>query len=1240
MNEFDSYECPLSGNHIVEAGAGTGKTYNIQILVARMILSGIPVERILVVTFTRNATAELRERIRNILAELLAALRIGDTEPQSRAARVLAGCERQNAESHLATALRDFDSAAIYTIHGFCQRMLAENAFESNRRYGLAICTNADELMNCAVNDFVRRLLFDPDGDDGQSLAMRQFAWQFSGLSRSRLASDCSRVLKDCNARCDWDEAVTSSGIAAAARDAYDAFLKMVAAASQLVEITPPPTPGEDGWRQAVFACRNRLKQLDFALHTKDGKELRKKTSDIRKNLDSFGLALTAAGEKMLSGKSASFANDFIDSLFNTSAYGKFARAVTAAAIRQVRLDTRDAMAQEGVMTYDDMLREMRNSLENDPKHRLRDAIRQRYSCAIVDEFQDTDESQYRIFDDLFGQSPAHAFFMIGDPKQAIYSFRGGDIFTYCEARDAVSRQMRSTLTVNYRSSPGYIAAMNRFFDDSDFFTAADNGGETPQIAFNQIRDNDRVHDLQILLPGADQWPLLSAYSANGLPNEMAVRRTVDEIAQMLSCRDRILAEGRPINAGDIAVLVRAGSMGNSIEAELLARGINCSWRGAGGLLERPEAAALRCILEAIAEPRRRDRVMAMLALPVFHLDTMELCRYHDHEAGAVQGVLLKLHQQWEESTFLQMFNRLLRLTRRELLASDDGDGDRTFAQMLAGPPGESDVAIWKQLGEVIHYTALTRRLGPAETLAWLVDRLHRGANAADVKPTGNPDDDEQAEALFKRRMRTQDNAVTIMTIHGSKGLQFPVVILPQICGSASFKGDRYHDRNGVRRIMMDDDDDAQSAAQCRRESIEEQRRLLYVAITRAQYLCRIIGGLQKGPRQAGLFPDSDLPPLPVFSTPPWEKAAAETPPAASPPATAGYEPFDAPCPRGWQTCSYSSLSRNRSAVSPDDHAAPHDTEGNAEDDNDLPPPAILAPADDHDDHDAPDDADGNDANDDIPPIFLFPRGASAGEAWHKLLEQLDYQQHDPERLREYAASQLDAARQLPSNDPRSRQAMLDAAVDMIHGLLDNPLPGTRIRLGEIPPSKRRHEMNFKMRLADGNGIDCQEIRAILEDFGIAMPNGWLCTASTGEDNADDRHDTIAYRDFTLVGQIDLLFESDGKFWIVDWKTNALCQYGDRPSFERFDHHSPQCALDAEMDAHFYTLQYLLYTVAFMRWYAGLHPGFSWTEERYGQLFGGCCYIFLRGVSKASPGRGCCLRRPCWPLIDRLFRAL
>ena len=386
----------------------------------------------------------------------------------------------------------------------------------------------------------------------------------------------------------------------------------------------------------------------------------------------------------MLSGKSASFPDDFIDSLFNTSAYGKFARAVTAAAIRQVRLDTRDAMAQEGVMTYDDMLWEMRNALENDPKHRLRDAIRQRYSCAIVDEFQDTDESQYRIFDDLFGQSPAHAFFMIGDPKQAIYSFRGGDIFTYCKARDAVSRQMRSTLTVNYRSSPGYIAAMNRFFDDSDFFTAAGNGGETPQIAFNQIRDNDRVHDLQIQLPGSDQWPLLSAYSANGLPSEMAVRRTVDEIAQMLSCRDRILAEGRPINAGDIAVLVRTGSMGNSIEAELLARGINCSWRGAGGLLERPEAAALRCILEAIAEPRRRDRVMAMLALPVFHLDTMDLCRYHDHEAGAVQGVLLKLHQQWEESTFLQMFNRLLRLTRRELLASDDDDGDLTFAQMLA----------------------------------------------------------------------------------------------------------------------------------------------------------------------------------------------------------------------------------------------------------------------------------------------------------------------------------------------------------------------------------------------------------------------------------------------------------------------------------------------------------------------------------------------------------------------------
>lgn len=1228
--EFDAYNCPLTGNNLVEAGAGTGKTYNLQILVARLILAGLKMDEILVVTFTRNATAELRERLRNILSDLQNFIS-GRTEAvhdTARAAKLLSRLpDTAQAHKRIDDALRDFDTAAIFTIHGFCQRMLAENAFESGTPYGMTLNENSDAIVKSAANDFIRKEFFAPGRGTPQTLALRQWAW-FSTDVNSELFSKCKKLAGDHSAK-SFGIPAPSDAIDQSAALYYTQYQALLARLSPYfeVDLSLPETPGEGQWLERLFATKTALDHIRETLLSQKG--------DLRKNIALKNCPYTVKVQELpkpLDGLCSA------DQLLLKSEISQFHHAVLNAAGDYLRKALQTAREEHSFFTFDDLLTSMRDALAGNSGAALRTAIRHRYHAALVDEFQDTDQTQYEIFNDLFGQSPEHLLFMIGDPKQAIYSFRGGDIYTYCNAR-AQAGVHTYTLTTNYRSSANCVEAMNRYFAAGEngrgyFNPVPDsslngNASALPVIDFETINscDNGAIPPMELGFTPPVAWPALSCHIVNSADN--ALKACVAEIRAMLRHRDKICLYRKdskchtPLRASDIAVLVRSNSTGEKLEEMLLAAGINCIGVARQPLFARPEAAALLVILRAINEPRRRECFMNMLSLPAFALEPDELRRCQDGGvAGEFQLALLDLRKRWEQQSFLAMYRQFMGLTRTRLLGQtlcppvQQHKNMKIVAQLLNGVPNQSEISIWKQLGEALDYIAGERRLSPTELTAFLERQIDScassgsGGSADSAMP-----EDETMDTLTKLRMRTQDDAVSIMTIHGSKGLQFPFVFLPDLRdqpNSRTPRGDFYHDADGRRRMLTDSNAAPAAITAAQNESFAETRRLTYVAITRAELLCRIVTV-----KDAICGETEEIEWLPGLAA----DAGNETPlSTAVMPEMAAYHPFSAPCPQGWQTCSYSSLSRISPTGAPADSATAAGEAENTGNDDDALPPAILTgetPA-----------AEAAVSVTPPPPIFRFPRGIEAGLLWHRIFEQLDYQQNDMTQLREWTANQLDNGRQLPPPGHPLREEMLTAFVDMIRGVKEQPLFASGQPLNTIAPSRRRHEMDFKFQIAHGDGLHTAQLRHTLTDAGIDVPENWF---------ADD-DEPLKFRDFALSGQIDLLYEDGGQFRIVDWKTNILAPFGERPNLEFFNPRSPLCRMREEMDAHFYTLQYLLYTVTFMKWYAGLHPGFHWTEEQYDRLFGGCCYVFLRGVSHQRPGYGLFETKPQWQLAAGTYR--
>ena len=810
MNAFDARSVALEGSNLIEAAAGTGKTYSIESLFVRLIVEQhVPVEQILTVTFTQAATAELRQRIYQRLVKTGRSLSAGtwrggpgEPPPEQAAVRVR-------------RALMDFDQAAIYTIHGFCQRILHEYAFETGSPFDAELVPDQSRILRDIAQDFWRLHVCPAP------VEFIAYAWEeLKGPSR---------------------------------------FMELLAKIkSPDVAITPALTAGGLDHLERYRDAFGRL-QIDWPQARAEAVDILKAAALDGRNygsLESAGpasaltrrdLIITALAESMdafLSAPVAVFppfkgfihlSSEFLaaktrprqavprHAVFDlcqrvlaeaVALEGEMGRHLSHLKVRLIefaRSELERRKLERNVQSFDDLLlRVARAAAATPAAGGLIESVRRKYRAVLVDEFQDTDELQVTIFSRLFsdGQRP---LFLIGDPKQAIYGFRGADIFSYLKAARNVAATY--TLTENRRAVPGLVTALNTLFSQTEHpflfpeisfrpATAAASaaGRRTPFVIW--YLDSRQLRE--------DGKPVNSGDCQGLIANAVA-----GEIQRLTR------APHDPLPAGEIAVLVRTNAQAQLVKQRLSAAGIPAVVCSTGNIFDAPEAEEMQRVLTSMADPSDIGRLKAALATDILGLHADDIAAA-DREPDGWEERLSRTRdyfQVWHRQGFMPMFRRLL-------------TGERVKERLLRFPDGERRLTNLLHLGELLHQAAGENNLGMTGLLKWL----------AEQRDPSTPRLEEH-----QLRLESDEAAVKIVTIHKSKGLEYRVVFCPFAWSGSSARGKEvfFHDPAADRRLTLDlgGDDSALSRRYAEAETLSENLRLLYVALTRAKERCYLVWG-------------------------------------------------------------------------------------------------------------------------------------------------------------------------------------------------------------------------------------------------------------------------------------------------------------------------------------------------------------------------------------------------------------
>jgi exodeoxyribonuclease V beta subunit len=1262
VEELDVFTCPLAGIRRIEASAGTGKTWNICGLYLRLLLeAGLEVQRILVVTFTNAATAELRERIRQRIVDTLAWLRPDRGAPAGggdafverlvETLRTRRGLDDDTLAARLELALSTFDEASIFTIHGFCQRALADTPFTAQMPLAQELARDDMPWIREAAADFWRRQVgggaMDPALAD-HLLARKDSPERWAALLKRHLAKPMASSL--------WPEGIDGAAAgadAAALRGAHDQARATWSAQHAGIAALLWRAWEDDHLAKNVYreeSLRTAIANWDAVLQEPDGAAALACPAD---KLDLLGAARLAACTKKNGTTPRHAFFDEAEALLR-------ARAQAASALELRRLGLLRALLHEGaqaqraakrharVVAFDDMLANLHARLAGSGASWLAGALRERFPAALIDEFQDTDPLQFAIFEaiyarpaalapaparsrraplqrELFDAPDAHPepdadapadpaadrgpLFFVGDPKQAIYSFRNADLHTYLAAGRVAEGHY--SLVENQRSTGPLIAALNALFGANPrafmledlVYQAVKLGAKPRQPLVDRSAGGAGAAALQVWMLPADEA------SGEPLPQRDAQAAVVDataaEIARTLAAAQRgeiTLGAGageRPLAAGDIAVLVRSNAQGSLIRHALTALGVGSVELSQASVFATVDAEELDRVLAAVLEPAREQFLRAALATEAMGWEADRIDALAADEAAMLAEV--QRFAAWRD-TWLQ---RGIGFMLRQWMGAAE-----VTARLLARPDGERRLTNLLHLVECLHEAAETHA-APDALLRWLQTQRAGGAGAGD-----------EATQL---RLESDRNLVQIVTIHKSKGLEYPLVFCPFLWSPEILReGDderdafEYHDDAGTavidfRKRLLDDGARKDLRLRMRLERSAETLRLVYVALTRAVHRCVLVAGCcttRPGGRPsakastqtmlnwlvagAGMTPQEWLRHeggVPLVASA-WEALAASaaggaiavgplpaTPaiplqvPRAAPDALAALEP-PRPLPVGWWMGSFSGLAHG---AAPERSAVDHDL--HVVDDDAGPRAAAPVPT-------------ARPAGDDV---LRFPRGPAAGECIHQVFERIDFTQPQgwPVAIEQAlrllrvlgAADAVDAADAAGIDPAAAGPGAAPAAMlrRMLDDVLATPLPlgtATPLRLADLPPERRLIELEFHLPVAR---LDAAALNDLLARQGYGLPRLAFATL----------------RGY-LKGFIDLVFEHEGRYFILDWKSNHL---GDTPA-----DYGPH-RLAAVMRDQAYHLQHLIYGVALDRYLRTRLPGYR--PERH---FGGAVYLFVRGV--------------------------
>ncbi|MEM9103539.1 MAG: exodeoxyribonuclease V subunit beta [Pseudomonadota bacterium] len=1167
MHNFDATEINLNDINLIEASAGTGKTFAISILYLRAILNDfgdsslydckpIHYQHILVVTFTNAATQELRERLKEKLIEAKHVL-LGETQASLDPVltRILQRVtNKTHALAALNLAIAHMDQAEIHTIHAFCQKLLKRHSFDMNLHFHYAFQLDDNHFLTQGVQDFWRNIMASLE---------RPFLDLLFNITKITSPFSLEKQLKKYRQHShlifqpdDLPETVSHFQI------------QLQQSALKIKNLWY-----QEQAREAISQC--------FAKNTKQGKitNLDRLDTWLRSDtnlpvLNGDVLDLSPWQAETIKEKAKKPIKDL--TVFTAiSEYNKQLKRTLPILLRQALRFCGDWLVklkeQQQIVTADDLLNKVNSAIYADTQQNLTRQIATAYPIVFIDEFQDTDSVQYAIFRSLFHQARHKAVFYIGDPKQAIYSFRGADINTYLRAKSEISSDKLFTLNTNWRATPAMVEVTNAIFSLNP--TVFD---EEHKICYQQIQASSRYAHVEFIVQQYKQpaLSLINVETETSISNKeqfllQGALHTSAQIAQWLvsSEKKETTLGGKPLNPNDIAVLVRNGNEAQAIQQALAARGINSSFLSKNSVFNTNTARDLYWILASIIEPLDTETLIAAVSSSLFGYNLVDLqTQLYDEPTWLLW--VQRFH--YAHENFLQFgpLTALLHLESELLLGT----------RWLKRSNGKTIISEFHHLAECIEEQYRLNQ-GMESLKQWYLQKLDA------------PEDIENGE---RARMSNDETAITITTIHASKGLEYPIVCLPYISSGQPASEPLYFDKT-QKTLVYDADVSLKSMYIAEQERLAEDVRLLYVAITRAKFHCSIVNMNDKQANCSAWYQilshlnhkkiGETLPLLTDLTAQMPHKLAAtvqiqspalniKTLALQTPQTKLTAKPFTPRKLNPQLTLSYTSLAKTQ--------------------EHHIPIEKVIESAKTQTMNASP-------SLEDLT-TFTFPKGAKVGILLHNILEKIDFTQASDNWL-PIILSHLKNIHLLPKLELNE---LANFMKNWLETLVTQPLAPMTFTLADIHDDKRLNEMEF---LLSCHETKIAPINQLMHQYGYPK----LAIESTRALNG------------FLKGFIDCIILHEGQFALIDYKSNYLGN--------NYSDYAPENLL-IPMRQHDYQLQYIIYCVAFYRWATLNYRHFDYDND-----FIGIYYLFIRGT-QAHGDSGIFFDKPPLKFIHKLHELL
>lgn len=1226
MQALEPLNLPLDQNALIEASAGTGKTYTITTLYLRALLglikgkfagqfAPLSIDQILVVTFTEAATQEIKDRVRTKLQEAQNALLAGTAKDpnlnqlliefrQSFTAQFTDKSESDAdlfAYHRLQDAITLIDEASIFTIHGFCHRCLKQFAFETNSSFEQTFEMDAKPTLLGALQDFWRKQV--------SGLSGHEFTWFAEYWSEpDGLYQAIAEVLgKQVNIKPKVDTQNYQTLLAE-----HEALTQQVK--QDWVKQDFTSAVANSGIKKTTKTYKQLAKVSEFAnsklslMKFAKGDGWHLWSSETLQNASNFAKGAELFSHPLLAS---------IDNLAQVESklrQGHFQAYWLQQAKDYIEQRAGQLKTEAQIINPDDLLSELLLAINHDHEGNLIRAIQHTYPLAFIDEFQDTDPVQYGIFSSIYGDKPelesnlnelegeqdeqqqlgSASMILIGDPKQAIYKFRGADIFTYIQAKQDIDEKQHYTLVKNYRSHPNLIKAVNACFSlTEDSFQHKQipfinvGAGKDQSVALNN-KDGQcaNLAFWQLTADSEQETEKPKTGFAKGEAEGLLAKWCAYDIQQqlLLAKDNKLKIADRAVRPQDISVLVRNRHQASLVKKALSELGVAAVFISRDNVFKTELAKDLLRVLIALESPYNELKVRAASATQLFAADIEQLTQLNLNPELWQQrlDMFVQAHQLWSRGKVASAIKVLT-------------DHAKTFTKWRNDDNVDANRAItdFRHLIELIQQQSV-RKAGSQKLLLWFEQQVLATDNWSDAS-------DEQ-----QLRLESDNDLVQIATLHASKGLEYPIVYLPFITEYKAAQKAIYNansDANPESNGLSYKVDNAGIEMQiAEHERVAEDLRLLYVAMTRPIH--RLVLGLYniQAPRTkksdikhtaigqllfaeqiaADIFIDDEqiynqclniqhtvnqatksnsievikTEESIVFDTFKQATQFSSLLEAEQEVSKLGFTPFSGDMSHNWRMLSYSALAASHH----------HEHEQWLPGVSDEAPEQISA--------------DDVSAEETIKTSFSFPKGANAGSCLHWILENLDFSQavHEQVEAIEQGLDRYGIALE-----------WTDVVVNWMQQVLNTPmsLAQEQFALKDLAESNKLVEMEFYFSFEQ---LSPDILRNALLMSGIDNNQFNL---SLFEDKQ--------YLAGIVKGFIDLTFAHQGKFYVLDYKSNHLGQSYD-------DYQTEAMAL--AMSDHNYQLQALIYTLALHRFLQQ-----RMNNYHYDQHIGGAVYLFLRGMS-------------------------